>query len=127
MALPVWPATLQYRSLRDAWGGVPFRDPLGTEMEGGNTRLRRRPGDDVGTYAWAGIFNAAQMATFMGFVETTTGNGSSRFTMQVSRDGVTYVSRTVQIVVGSLKFSSAGGANTQVSFSLLVFPDGVVA
>ena len=127
MALPAWPSTIPYQSLRQQWGGTPTRAPLATEMERGNTRMRSRPGDDVGTYTWGGILTAAQLATFETFFEATLSNGAGRFTMPVSRYGVTYATRVVQIVAGSLKLAAAGGPNTLVTFSLQVLPAGVTS
>lgn len=121
MSLPVWPAAIPYQSLRSGWSGTPFRRPLSTEMEGGNTRLRSEPGSDVGTYAWSGILDAAKMSVFEAFVEDAINNGSARFAMMVSRNGITYVMRPVQIV-SDIKYTSVGGPNTLVQFTLQVLP-----
>lgn len=122
MSLPGWPASIPYQSLRSAWGGMPARAPLATDMEDGNTRQRSQTGSDVGTYSWGGILTAAQIAAFQTFFLVTLDNGARRFRMFVSRDGVTHEERPVQIVAGSLKYAAAGGPNTLVQFSILVFP-----
>lgn len=127
MTIPSWPSTVPYASEQEYWNGAPFRAPLSTEMEGGNIRLRRRPGDNIGTYAWGRILKPTEASDLNTFLMTTLNNGASRFTMQVSRDGTTYTSRVVQLVAGSLKYASAGGDKTLVTFNLTVFPSGVTS
>lgn len=122
MTYPKWPSSVDFRALRTAWGGTPFRPPMATEMEDGNTRLRAQPGSNVGTYSWANVFNASEMAAFMTFAEVDLVRGAGRFRMKVSRDGITYEERVVQMVPGSLKLAAAGGPNTMVQFDLLVLP-----
>jgi hypothetical protein len=54
-----------------------------TEMEGGNTRTRRRPGDSVAAISQRVRFTAAELATFKTWFGTTLSGGAARFTMQV--------------------------------------------
>lgn len=122
MTYPEWPVALPYRPWRDQWNYVPGREALQTEMEGGDTRQRRRPGDDVGSMQWGRTFTAAEMATWDDFLTSISG-GAARFVMPVPTNGATYDLRVVQIVGGAGGVStSAVGVETQVSLSLLVFP-----
>lgn len=126
MTYPEWPIDLPYRPWRDMWNYVPGREALQTEMEGGDTRQRRRPGDDVGAMQWGRTFTEAEMATWDGFLSDTSG-GVARFIMPVPTNGAIYQLRVVQIVGGAGGVSaSAVGVETQVSFSLLVFPADMV-
>lgn len=126
MTYPEWPIDLPYRPWRDMWNYVPGREALQTEMEGGDTRQRRRPGDDVGVMQWGRTFTEAEMATWDGFLSDTSG-GVARFIMPVPTNGAIYQLRVVQIVGGAGGVSlSAVGVETQVSFSLVVFPADMV-
>jgi len=127
MSLPTWPSDVPYRSLPDGWGAKPYRTPLETDMDGGNVRVRRRPGDGLGTMSWKVELTAAQMASFRSFVETTLRFGTARFSMPVTLDGSTYETRTVQIVGGSLQYSTPGGGVAAVQMDLRVFPASVVS
>lgn len=121
-----WPPTLPYLPWRDQWGYVPGREVLATEMDGGDTRQRRRPGDDLGTMKWGRTFSAAEMALWKVFLASIAG-GAARFLMHVSTDGATLEVRVCQIVGGAGGISYAiVGLETQVSFSLLVFPADAV-
>ncbi|WP_371346463.1 hypothetical protein [Ancylobacter sp. IITR112] len=121
-----WPLALPYRPWRDQWGNTPGREALVTEMEGGDTRQRRRPADDVGTMQWGRSFSEAEMATWDDFLLDIS-SGAARFLMPVPTTGATYQTRVVQIVGGAGGISySAVGIETQVSFSLLVFPSDMV-
>lgn len=126
MTYPEWPLDLPFRPWREAWNYVPGREALQTEMEGGDARQRRRPGDDVGSMQWGRTFTADQMAAWKSFLVTISG-GAARFLMQVPTDGANYEARVVQVVGGSGGVSySAVGVETQVSFSLVVFPADMV-
>lgn len=126
MTYPEWPVALPYHPWRDMWDYVPARESLQTEMEGGDTRQRRRPGDDVGTMQWGRTFTAAEMDLWDGFLTDTSG-GVARFIMPVPTNGATYQLRVVQIVGGAGGVSSSAvGIETQVSFSLRVFPADMV-
>ncbi|MDF2809308.1 MAG: hypothetical protein K0S56_339 [Microvirga sp.] len=126
MAYAEWPSAVPFRPERSAWGYVPGREVISTEMEGGDTRQRRRPGDGVGTGRWGRGLTGAQMASFTAFLATI-GGGATRFLMPVSLDGQTYTTRVVQIIggAGGIQYGSIG-AETMVSFSLLVLPAELV-
>lgn len=122
MAYVNWPADVPHRPERGNWNVKRGREALATEMEGGDTRQRRRPGDDVASMQWARGLNATQMAAFEAFIATV-GEGAARFLMPVSFDGQNYTTRVIQIVggAGGISYGSIG-AETLVSFSALVFP-----
>jgi len=121
MTYPTWPATLPYVSAAGDWQIQPFRAPLQTDMEGGDTRLRRRPGDNVGTMRWSRFFKEAEMETFEAFVVATY-NLTQRWVMPVSVNGRTYEDRVVQITDGPPTYTSPAAGIIRVSMTLLVFP-----
>lgn len=95
MPLPVYP-NIPFKPRRNDWSmAKPFVEPLKTEMEGGNARLRSRPGSNVAIVQQIVRMLPADYQTFDVFVRTTLNNGASRFTMPVwlGRD---YVTATVQ-------------------------------
>ena len=94
-------------------------------MEGGNVRVRRRPGRLEGQ-AWGRIFTTTQYAAFRSFLKDTIYDATSRFRMSVSFNGTTFEERTVQIQPGTVKVTH-GDAGIKVVFSLWVFPASVVS
>lgn len=121
MSYPVWPAGLPHQSAAADWQVQPFRAPLQTEMEAGNVRARRRPGDGVATMRWSRYFKDAEMASFETFVVTTY-NLTQRWVMPVSVNGRTYENRVVQMVDGPPTYASAAPGIIRVSMTLLVYP-----
>ncbi|MGJ5000579.1 hypothetical protein ACQR10_04595 [Bradyrhizobium sp. HKCCYLRH2060] len=97
MTLPVWPIAT-YAPQQDSFQPIQrMRDPLATDMEGGNTRQRKRPGDNVGTLTQTIWMTMAEHDTFVDWVKTTLGNGTGRFTMNVWL-GSGFVSKTCQFI-----------------------------
>lgn len=47
MATPSWPVGVNYMPEADSWSQRPFLAPAASEMDGGNVRLRGKPGDRV--------------------------------------------------------------------------------
>lgn len=128
MAYASWPATVPYECEAVAFTRRPYREMLETEMEGGNTRLRSRPGDKVETVTWARRFTADQFAAWRSFLSDTIARGTARFLMPIW-NGAAYEVRVVQIVGGGGGVSEAvtgRGLFTRVSFSLLVLPAELV-
>ena len=120
MPLPAWPADVPYLQRRQDWQiSQPFLGPIETEMEGGNVRLRSRPGSDVATVQWRRRMTTAQFASFGAFVRSSLSNGTSRFTMPVWL-GASYVTNTVQIVKDSLEVAQ-DGLFVSVSMTLRVY------
>ncbi|PZQ79283.1 MAG: hypothetical protein DI549_20470, partial [Ancylobacter novellus] len=122
MAYVDWPAGVPFRPERDNWNGVPGREALATDMQGGDVRQRWQPGDDLATLQWGHGLTAAQMASWEAFLATIAG-GAARFLMPVTLNGQAYELRVVQIKggKGGLRYASLG-AETLVSFSHYVFP-----
>ena len=72
-------------------------DPLATDMEGGNTRERSRPGDTVGTITQTVWMSMAEHDTFVDWVKTTLNNGTARFTANVWL-GSSYMNKVCQFI-----------------------------
>src|SRR5262245_45788211 len=99
MAYPSYTAlAINDHPLIESWS-MPesYIPPKATEMDGGNTRLRRQPGDEAFQLQFDILFTASQYSTFKNFVKTTLGGGISRFTMRIW-DGGAMVSKTVQFM-----------------------------
>jgi hypothetical protein len=90
-----------------------FLDPIRTDMEGGNVRLRTRPGDNVGQVSYSIPMTKTQIAAFNTWVKTTLNNGTSRFSMPVWIDNgfVTKVCQFAEVPkrqrVGTAKLTAA--------------------
>lgn len=97
MAIPSYTALgIKDVPLVDSWELQDmYLDPLQTDMEGGNKRLRTRAGDDVAHITFNLLYTAGEYSTFKNFVLVTLNRGTSRFTMRVW-DGTQMVSKTVQ-------------------------------
>ena len=95
MALPAWPIA-SYVPVPDGFAPIQrSRDPIQTDMEGGNIRQRARPGDNVGTITQSMWMTMAEHDTFVGWVMDQLGGGTGRFTMPVWL-GSSYVTKTCQ-------------------------------
>ena len=97
MAIPDYTALgIQDVPLVDSWENPdPYLDPLITDMEGGNKRMRTRAGDEVARIGFQLLFSAEQYAIFKNFNLVTLSRGTSRFTMRVW-DGAQMITKTVQ-------------------------------
>jgi hypothetical protein len=96
MPLPAWPSTVPFKPRRTEWSmPQPFLPPLATEMDGGNTRLRSRPGDNVAIVQQIIRMSVSEFNTFDAFVRGTLNNGTSRFTGNVWL-GSAYANKTLQ-------------------------------
>jgi hypothetical protein len=97
MALPTWPIPT-YAPQQDSFSPIQRAlDPLTTEFEGGNTRERSRPGDNIGSLTQTVWMTMAQHDTFVAWVKTTLNNGTARFTTMVWL-GSSFVSKTCQFI-----------------------------
>ena len=81
-------------------------DPISTDMEGGNTRQRPRPGDNVGTITQTIWMSLAEHDTFVAWVKTTLNNGTARFTTNVWL-GSSYVNKVCQFIQPGTKLTYA--------------------
>lgn len=124
MAIPTWPAGLPTEPIRDSFSIQPWGpSPIVTEMEGGNTRVRRRPGDDVQLVSQTLRMTADQIAMFKTWFKDSIGGGSGRFSAAVW-NGSAYVTRTCQFNLAQpLRYSEPAVGLTDVAMSLRVYGD----
>lgn len=133
MSTREWPASLPYQREASGSESRPSRAQPETEMEGGNVRLRRRPGDRLRTEPWSRRLAPEAYGVWSVFLAETIAQGTRRFLMPVwagSSAGDGYELRLVQISGGAGGVSEAPtgrGLYMHVSFSLLVFPAEMVA
>ena len=122
MALPAWPIA-NYRPDPNSFQPIQrMRDPLTTEMEGGNVRQWPRPGDNVGTLTRTIWISAAEHATFVAWVKGTLGNGTGRFTANVWL-GTAYLTKVCQFVKpgSELKYAWLSTDKVAVTMTLRVY------
>ena len=106
MPLPFWPIASS-QPVPDSF--APMRrmlDPISTDMEGGKTRERPRPGDNVGTITQTIWMSMAEHDTFVDWVKTTLNNGTARFTTNVWL-GSSYVNKVCQFIQPGTKLTYA--------------------
>ncbi len=120
MPLPAYSSTgLPYSPLVDTWQEVDaYLDPVETDMDGGNKRLRSKPGDDVQHITFDILYTKAQLTTLKTFIKTTLGLGTARFTMTVWT-GATHELKTVQFAK-KIK-TTQNEPKVRVSYDLWVF------
>jgi hypothetical protein len=97
MTLPAWPSTVP-TDATDGWQ-MPqmYTLPIATQMDGGNQRVRSRPGSNVASVSYPLMpLTMAQWDDLNTFIRTTLGNGASRFTMSILTGDV-YETKTCQI------------------------------
>lgn len=122
--MSAWPA-VSYKPEQTSWRKSPFRPPIKTEMDGGNVRLRRQPGDTAVLVAQTIVLTLAEFATLESWVENTIAGGTAQFTMNVLLSGTTYSSQTVQFEPNGSDFPYSvawyGGLHKAVTMTLRVF------
>lgn len=120
MTVPSWPSDFPYApDLNTVQPFVPFLDPIKTDMEGGNTRLRTRPGDNVGQIAYSIPMTPTQLSAFNTWVKTTLNNGTSRFSLKVWIDNA-FVTKVCQFAEVP-KRSRIGNERLAAAISLRVY------
>jgi hypothetical protein len=121
MALPAWPIPNSV-ILQDGYSLQRMLDPISTDMEGGNTRERPRPGDNAGTIAQKVRINPADYETLVAWVKTTLNNGTARFTMDVWL-GTALANKVCQFIKPgtNLRYAWAGPDAVDVTMTLRVF------
>ncbi len=97
MPLPAWPIATFMPQQESFQPLQRMLDPLATDMEGGNTRERPRPGDNVGTITQTVWMSMAEHDTFVDWVKTTLSNGTARFTANVWL-GSSYMNKVCQFI-----------------------------
>jgi hypothetical protein len=122
MAVVPWPAGVTFTPDLNSISGIkPYLDPIATEMEGGNTRTRARPGDNVGSLAQTIIMPVAQCATFRAWVKTTLNNGTARFSAKVWT-GAGFETKVCQFEKGiSPTYKPIGTRAVAVSMTLRIY------
>jgi hypothetical protein len=97
-------------------------EPISTDFEGGNTRERSRPGDNIGTLNQTIRISMADHDTLVAWIKDTIGNGTGRFTMNVWL-GSAFASKVCQFVKGGggVKYSYVGITTVDVSMTLRVY------
>jgi hypothetical protein len=122
MALPAWPAGLNYKPLLNAFRvQEATRPPVWTEFEDGPPLARRSGLSQRAKLSYAIMFRtAAEFDTFRQFHKTTLVDGSSRFTMPVHVPGSCYPTKTVMLDNGTYS-AEPMGKGFVVSCTLIVF------
>jgi hypothetical protein len=100
MPLPTWPTDVTYEVM-DGWRmPAPWLRPIATEMEGGNLRIRRRPGDNVAVVEYPLVpLTDSEFTELDRFFRDELFNGASRFNMKVWT-GTDYEDKVVQFEGG---------------------------
>lgn len=121
MALPNWPA-IPYAPQANSWQRKPWGPgPIITEMEQGNVRQRRRPGDKVALVTQTIRFAAAELATFETWFGDTLGGGTGRFRADVW-NGASFDNRVCQFNLSSpLQYGAVTDDVTDVTMQLRVY------
>lgn len=126
MALPVWPAGLEFRPISGS-GGIesPYPEAAATEFEDGPPRMRRQSNTRIRKLSYAIRFRSrAEVAQFDQFVTETLGDGTGHFLMTVMLPGVGCAVRRCFIEGGRWQSQPYARGGHMVSFTLCVFPAG---
>jgi hypothetical protein len=122
MTLPTWPIA-KYAPTPDNFQPIQRGlDPIATDMEGGNTRERPRPGDNVGSITQTIEMSLPDHDTFVAWVKGTLNMGTSRFTTNVWL-GSSYVNKVCQFIKPgtTLTYSYIGPDTVGVTMTLRVY------
>ncbi|MGJ5036598.1 hypothetical protein ACQR13_21030 [Bradyrhizobium sp. HKCCYLRH3059] len=121
MTVPAWPDGVRYAPDLNSVPEISrFLPPLETEMGGGNTRRRARPGDNVGAISQTIVMPRAEFAIFVDWVKTTLNNGTSRFSMPVWL-GNGFEVKVCQFTKGGLTEKPTGTRSVAVTMSLRIY------
>jgi hypothetical protein len=96
-----------------------YQDPRATQMEGGNTRMLTRPGDDIRRVSWIVQMTKTEFAAFRTWVTTTMSRGTARFAVPVW-EGNAYVTRVCQFASKPVPSTNHPLVNVQIE--VFVFP-----
>lgn len=119
MAIPDWPADVPSIPLLDSHSIEPFLPPIKTTMDGGNVRLRSRPGDDTSIVMQTVAMTKAQYDTLVTWGKNTIGNWTGRFRVKVWL-GSSCAVRVCQFEDGAPKPSSFSAKRIAVRMTLRV-------
>jgi len=106
MPLPAWPVASYQPELNTFQPLQRMLDPLATDMEGGNTRERSRPGDNVGTITQTIWMSIAEHDIFVNWVKMRLNNGTARFITNIWL-GSSYVNKVCQFIQPGTKLTYA--------------------
>ncbi|BEV43914.1 hypothetical protein [Afipia carboxidovorans] len=120
MAVPSWPSGIPYESLKDGFSNSPFLTPIQTEMEQGNVRLRRRPGDNVAIIQQSIPMTRAEYETLVAWGKGTIGNWTGRFSTLVWL-GSSYQTKVCQFQDGAPKPLEFSPTHVAVQMTLRVY------
>jgi hypothetical protein len=121
MPLPAWPVGVPSEANYGWQMSQMFLQPVATEMEGGNQRLRQMPGNNVATISYPlKPLTDTEYNLFDAFMRTTLTNGASKFTMPLLI-GTSTVTKTVQLDQGKSPAVTRQGGYTFVTLPLRVF------
>jgi hypothetical protein len=120
MAVPSWPSGIPYESLKDGFGVTPFLEPVRTEMEQGNVRQRRRPGDNVAIVQQSVPMTKGEYDSLVTWGNDTIGKWTGRFSMQIWL-GSSYVSKVCQFSDGAPKPVEMSPTHVSVQMQLRVY------
>jgi hypothetical protein len=122
MTIPAWPDSNVPSTARDGWQmSEMYVAPIATDFDGGNQRLRSRPGSNVAIISYPlQPLTLTQWGYLDTFIRTTLGNGASRFTMSLVIGGAS-VSKTVQLDGGKSPQVTQEGQVMHVTLPLRVF------
>jgi hypothetical protein len=121
MALSTWPDVPSQPQV-DGFQQTPWSAPaIVTEMNGGNSRSRRRPGDNVTALLQRIRMTDSQLATFESWFSETLGGGAGRFTMDVWT-GAAYENKVCQFNLSQpVQYAYVADDITDVVMQLKVF------
>ena len=120
MAVPNWPSTVPYESLKDGFSIKPFADPIQTEMEQGNVRQRARPGDNVSVVQQSIPMTKSQYDALVTWGKSTIGNWTGRFNLSVWL-GSAYATKVCMFTGGAPKPAEYTPTDVLVTMQLRVF------
>jgi hypothetical protein len=122
MPLPAWPIANSI-IMQDGFSLQRMLDPISTDMEGGNTRERPRPGDNIATITQTVRMYPADYNAFVDWMKNTLNNGTARFTMDVWLGTAPLVNKVCQFIKPGtgLRYAYAGPDAVDVTMTLRVY------
>lgn len=122
MAIPDWSTDVPHKPLKDSFKMQPWgAPPIVTEMQGGNVRIRRRPGDNVSLVSQTIRMTDAELTAFKSWFDTTISGGSSRFRLDVW-NGTAYANKVCQFNLATpLQYDVQAEGVTDVTMELRVY------
>lgn len=121
MTYPTWPTSVPQTPLLDSWQMPdPYQEPRVTDMEGGNVRMRSRPGDNIYRISFNILMTKAQWTTLWAWIMNDLGRGTSRFNTKIW-NGSAMVNAVAQFAAKPQPSSIE--PKVLVAFDLRVYPN----